>query len=88
MTKEQALALKHGDILHHIAAKNVDGTPLRARVNGKVKTWKTRPGDFEIPVKHGLHDYFYIGKFKHAATTIHWFYAGNYAEWEPARARP
>jgi hypothetical protein len=30
------------------------------RRNGKTKTWKTRPGQFQIPVKHGLYDYAYI----------------------------
>jgi hypothetical protein len=45
---------------HHASAKNADGTPLRARRNGKTKTWKTRPGHFKIPVKSGLYWYFYI----------------------------
>lgn len=30
------------------------------RRNGKCKTWKTRPEDFELPVKHGLRNYGYI----------------------------
>lgn len=30
------------------------------RRNGKTKTWKTRPGQFQIPVKHGLYNYAYI----------------------------
>jgi hypothetical protein len=30
------------------------------RANGTVKTWKTRPNDFRIPVKHGLCAYGYI----------------------------
>ena len=30
------------------------------RVNGRVKTWKTRPDDFEVPLKHGLYDYTYL----------------------------
>lgn len=25
--------------------------------NGSTKTWKTRPGEFRIPVKHGLYSY-------------------------------
>ncbi len=41
----------------HIAMKNKDGSPLRARRNGKTQTWKTRPNDFRIPIKHGLYDY-------------------------------
>jgi len=27
------------------------------RKNGKVKTWKTRPNDFRVPVKFGLRDF-------------------------------
>jgi hypothetical protein len=44
----------------HVSAKNVDGTPVRAKRNGKTKTWKRRPDLFRIPVKHGLFKYFYI----------------------------
>lgn len=34
--------------------------PINWRVNGKCKTWKTRPDDFSLPIKHGLRDYGYI----------------------------
>ena len=44
----------------HVTATNADGTPLRARRNGKTKVWKTRPNEFRIPAKHGLYDYFAI----------------------------
>ena len=27
------------------------------RRNGQTKTWKTRPGVFQVPVKHGLYEY-------------------------------
>lgn len=27
------------------------------RRNGRTRTWKTRPGAFEVPVKRGLYDY-------------------------------
>lgn len=30
------------------------------RRNGKTKIWKTRPGEFRIPIKHGLYDYSYL----------------------------
>ena len=30
------------------------------RANGKCQTWKTRPEDFKLPVKHGLYTYGYI----------------------------
>ena len=45
---------------NHVTIKNRDGTPARCRVNGKCKTWKTRPNEFRLPVKYGLRDCFYI----------------------------
>ena len=46
--------------------KNADGSRLRARRNGKTKTWKTRPAEFKIPVKRGMYEYGYIDqKFAH-----------------------
>ncbi len=63
ITKDIALTLHLGQILHHISVKNADGTPLRVRVNGKCQTWKTRPDEFRIPVKHGLYDHGEITKF-------------------------
>jgi hypothetical protein len=52
----------------HVSAKNADGTPVRARRNGKTKTWKTRPGIFRIPVKYGLKECFYIDNFEYNNT--------------------
>ena len=60
ITKAIAVASRTGDIYHHVSANNADGTPARCRVNGMCKTWKTRPEDFRLPVKHGLRDCFYI----------------------------
>lgn len=39
---------------------NADGTPARCRKTGKLKTWKTRPQDFKLPVRHGLRNNFYL----------------------------
>ena len=36
------------------------GTPYEARRNGATKTWKTRPGEFRIPIKIGFRGYGYI----------------------------
>ena len=69
MTRAQALALTHGDIVHHKAVKNADGTPARGRVNGKVKTWKTN-SNFRVPMKHGLYDYFYVDQDNYREFTI------------------
>jgi hypothetical protein len=60
ITLEQAKSVSLGTIFKMKFEKNADGTLVRWRVNGKVKTWKTRPNEFSIPVKHGLYDYGYI----------------------------
>ena len=33
------------------------------RRNGATKTWKTRPGEFRIPVKYGMRGYDYIDQY-------------------------
>lgn len=60
ITKQIAMSLHHGQVLHHVYVKNADGSALRCRVNGKCKIWATREDDFRLPVKHGLRDCFYI----------------------------
>jgi len=57
ITRQQAAELKHGQILHHGTQRGSDKLPVRARVNGKVQFWVTRPGDFRIPIKSGLYAY-------------------------------
>ena len=52
--------LYYGRVVYHRALRNADGSALRARISGKVKTWKTRPDDFRVPAKHGLRESFYI----------------------------
>jgi hypothetical protein len=54
LTKDEALT---ASIFYHMSMKNADGTALQARRNGKTQTWKTRPAEFRVPVKHGLYDY-------------------------------
>lgn len=60
ITREQVNSLKRGDILYHVENRNADGTPQRWRVNGMLKTWKTRPDEFRLPVKNGIRSYDYI----------------------------
>jgi hypothetical protein len=60
ITKEIAVAAHYRQEFWHKTLKNSDGTPVRCRVNGKCQTWKTRPEDFKLPVKHGLKQCFYI----------------------------
>lgn len=57
ITYEQAMTASH---FEHVTLKNKDNTPVRARRNGKTQTWKTRPGEFRIPCKHGLKQCFNI----------------------------
>jgi hypothetical protein len=58
VTKE--IAVNHQGVFHHVHLRNRDGTQVRCRANGVCKTWKTRPGEFRLPVKYGLRDCFYI----------------------------
>lgn len=44
----------------HRIERNADGTPVRCRSNGKPRFWKTRPNDFQLPVKYGLKNCFYL----------------------------
>lgn len=57
--------IKIAQNFEHKTAKNADGSRLRARRNGATKIWKTRPGEFRIPIKHGLYDYGYITDADH-----------------------
>jgi hypothetical protein len=56
MNLQEAKALVKGDFVHHVSKKNADGSPMRARVLS-VKTWKTRPDEILLSLKHGLRDY-------------------------------
>ena len=60
ITKAIAMAASHGQIFHHVSLKNRDGSPVRCRVNGKCKTWATRPEEWRLPVKYGLKECFYL----------------------------
>ena len=55
VTFEQALT---ADNFHENHKKG--GEVHNWRRNGMTKTWKTRPGEFRIPVKYGLYSYGYI----------------------------
>jgi hypothetical protein len=60
ITKEQAMSLSYTRTIYGDYHTNADGSPIRWRVNGMCKTWKTRPDEFRLPIKHGLKDYFYL----------------------------
>ncbi len=50
-----AKTLRVGTILHHRDNRNADGTPQRWKLIGKPKTWKTRPDEVVLSLKHGLY---------------------------------
>ena len=60
ITKEIAINSKVGDVYYHESRKDSRGAPIKCRVSGKCKTWKTRPLEYRLPVKHGLYSNFYI----------------------------
>lgn len=60
ITKDIAVSLTYRTELYSSLHLGSDKRPVRCRVNGKCKTWKTRPNDFKLPVKHGLYNCFYI----------------------------
>ena len=70
INKNIAWTLCYRDILYHKTLKNKDGSSVRCRVNGQLKTWKTRPDDFRLPVKYGLRVCFYITPVNAADWTI------------------
>ena len=57
VTKEQAQISRN---FNHVTLKGSDNLPVRCRAMGQCKTWKTRPNEFKLPVKHGLYQSFYI----------------------------
>jgi len=60
LTPEIAKTLQYRQVLAMNDKTNADGTCIRWRVNGAIKTWKTRPNNFRIPVKHGMYDFGFI----------------------------
>lgn len=45
---------------YHVTLRNADGSAVRCRANGRMKTWKRDPARFRLPVKHGLKCCFYL----------------------------
>jgi hypothetical protein len=60
VTKQQAISANYRHNFLHATFKDSKGNPMRCRVNGKCKTWVTRPNEFKLPMKYGLYQYFYI----------------------------
>lgn len=57
---QAAKNLQVGQILYSVYNRNADGTPQRWKVNGKPKTWVTRPHEVKVPIKNGLRNYDYL----------------------------
>ena len=63
ISKEVAVAAGDGGgrvTFYHKTLRNSDGSAVRCRSNGRCKVWKTRPDEFQLPVKYGLKQCFYI----------------------------
>lgn len=64
ITRDQALTadtFHHGECRTDVGPRGgVKFTVERWRRNGSTKTWKTRPDDFQVPIKYGLRGYAYI----------------------------
>lgn len=60
MNKSDFEKLNGNGTIYHVTKKDKLGRPLRARLNGYLKTWKTRPLEFKQPMKYGMYEYFYI----------------------------
>ena len=67
MTRDDAIAATYGTQFIRTVGK-----PIRVRVSGRCKTWKTRPTEFQLPVEYGLYESGYITH-------------ENAHEWESAR---
>ena len=60
MTTLSELLNKSNMQFEHISLKNADGTAIRCRQSGRLKTWKRDKDKFKLPVKYGLKNSFYI----------------------------
>lgn len=58
--KAIAMSSYYREVFHHVTDKDSKGNPVKCRVNGQCKIWKTRPTEFRLPVKYGLKHCFYI----------------------------
>ena len=47
-------------VFWHRFLRNADGSPVRCRKTGQMKTWKRDPFAFRMPVKYGLKESFYL----------------------------
>lgn len=62
LTLAKAKTLTGGERLTHKTERDSRGELKTVKVNGKAKTWKTRPDAVRVPAKYGLYQYFQIGQ--------------------------
>ncbi len=60
ITKEQAMSIGEVYFIITNPRNKYYGEIRKGRVNGKCKTWKTRPSEFRLPCKYGMYEYFYV----------------------------
>lgn len=65
LTLEECKSLRSGQ---HVQFIDRYGEVRNAKVNGAPKTWKTRPGDCDVPLKYGMYEYFYA-RFRNGEST-------------------
>jgi hypothetical protein len=59
MTLSEVLSLRPGDTIWF---RTMFGDARRAKVNGKIKTWKRTPGKFVLPLKYGMYECCHISQ--------------------------
>ena len=73
--------LRRGQIIYKKNKFNKDGSRQRFRVNGKVKTWKTKLWKIQVPIKRGLAEYGYLNERNmDDFTTVHVIEEGKFYE--------
>jgi hypothetical protein len=60
MKINEAKKLRLGQIIYLKNAYNADGSPMRYRINGQIKTWKRNPEKIQVPLKRGLYEFGYL----------------------------
>ena len=60
ITITQAKKLGYKNEIYHATLRDSKGHSVRARVNGQIQLWKTRPDEFRLPMKHGFSDTFQL----------------------------
>ena len=57
LTLDQVKGLKVGEYVYSVTTFNKKGIPARAKITGKVQTWKRDPSRVRAPWKIGLYEY-------------------------------